>query len=50
MGAPPRRRARTDLHGGRLVGDNECRARRRLVSWDRVGAFTVMEYDLQYAV
>ena len=48
--APSPRRARADSQAARSAGDNEFRERHRLVSWDRAGAFTANEGDLQGAI
>ena len=50
LDAPSPRRARTDSQEAPIAGDNEFRARQQHVVWDRVGAFTVNEGDLQRAI
>ena len=41
LGAPSSRRARATKQDDRVAGDSAFRARHRLISWERVGAFPV---------
>ena len=50
LNAPPPQRARTFPQEGRIAGDTECRSREQLVLWDRVGAFSVNDEDMQHAI